>query len=293
YEARELESGVFYLAMELVDGTTLGRWLAAEPRRLPDVLKVFCEAASGLHAAHAAGIVHRDFKPENVLIGNDGRVRVADFGLARWTGEEAGDLSLTQSGTFVGTPVYMSPEHMPGCVVDGRSDQFSFCVALYEACCGRRPFSGANVTELSDAMRKGRIDPPSRAAPGWLRRIILRGLSPKPGDRFESMQALREALIRGERAHRRRRLLFRAVAALSAVAALALVATQWPLRGEPPPISTEVELAKFEPIRLKPPAPAPVPEAPPAAQTTQAPPPPPPAPKKAGLSLDAKSPYAR
>src|SRR5581483_5509023 len=245
YEAREID-GTLCIAMELVEGATLGRWLREKPRPWREVLRVFREAAQGLAAAHAAGIVHRDFKPDNVLIGNDGRVRVSDFGLARWSSDApANDAAITQSGTFVGTPVYMSPEQALGGDVDARSDQFSFCVALYEGLAGRRPFSGANLDELARAMRERAFEPPARgrSMPRWVRPILHKGLSPGRDERFASMQALLDALAEAERGSGRRRMLVRAGVALAA-GALALIAWQrWPHAEPPAPVPAPVVAA--------------------------------------------------
>ncbi|HRI07840.1 MAG TPA: serine/threonine-protein kinase, partial [Nannocystaceae bacterium] len=148
HEVGETSEGVF-IAMEYVPGTTLGRWLQAAPRGLDEILDKFTEAARGLAAAHRAGLVHRDFKPANALVGEDGRVRIADFGLARPVGPPhaspssphlrstlrrrgSGD-SDTDTGVVAGTPAYMPPEQLRGLDVDARSDVFAFCIALYEA----------------------------------------------------------------------------------------------------------------------------------------------------------------
>src|SRR5205814_3700317 len=152
--------GQLFVAMEAIDGSTLSTWLEVQPRSVAEILQVLHAAGRGLAAAHAAGLVHRDFKPDNVLIGADGRVCVTDFGLARpvtmrepsspshdgdtepWT------LALTQAGTAVGTPAYMAPEQMRGDTADERADQFSFCVALFEALYGVRPFAGRSMGEI-------------------------------------------------------------------------------------------------------------------------------------------------
>ncbi len=204
------EDGVF-LAMELVEGTTLAEWLK-EPRPSLEVLRVFVEAGWGLAAAHAAGLVHRDFKPTNVLVGRDGRVRVTDFGLARPSNRvdtprsvpvnlastPGGDLltPLTRTGALLGTPAYMAPEQLEGQGVDALSDQFSFCVALYEALHQVRPFEGASLEELGRAAREGRVRPPGREpkVPARVRRAVLRGLRARPEERFPTMAALLEAL---------------------------------------------------------------------------------------------------
>jgi tetratricopeptide (TPR) repeat protein len=204
-----------YVAMELVDGATLGDWLAARPRRWREVLEVFRAAGAGLAAAHAAGLVHRDFKPDNVLIGRDGRVRVTDFGLARAVGgvDEEGDAAppsgggsdrlldarLTRSGALVGTPAYMAPEQIAGGRVDARSDLFSFCVALFEALYGVRPFTGANLQELAAAMRAGRIATVTRrGVPRRVHRAVLRGLAADPAARWPAMEPLLHALAAGQ-----------------------------------------------------------------------------------------------
>jgi tetratricopeptide (TPR) repeat protein len=188
--------GTVYLAMELVDGTTLRGWLAARPRARHEILTIFRFAGKGLAAAHRALLVHRDFKPENVLVASDGRVRVTDFGLAR---ADEGD-----DGGLAGTPAYMAPEQLRRHRADARSDQFGFCVALYEALWGARPFAGDDLKELTDAIVAGRMtEPPAaRQAPRWLRRAVLRGLQPDPEDRWPSIDALLAELQRHERRSR-------------------------------------------------------------------------------------------
>ncbi|MCY1015138.1 tetratricopeptide repeat protein [Pyxidicoccus sp. MSG2] len=193
-----------FLALELVEGTTLSEWLK-QPRPLKEVLRVFRDAGRGLAAAHAAGLVHRDFKPSNVLVGQDGRVRVTDFGLARpsnrWlrapgapmrVADRPGPAPLTRTGVLVGTPAYMAPEQQQGHGVDARSDQFSFCVALFEALHGVRPFEGHSLEELARAAREGRVRAPERESkvPARVRRAVLRGLRARPEERFPSMDAL-------------------------------------------------------------------------------------------------------
>jgi eukaryotic-like serine/threonine-protein kinase len=222
--------GVF-LALELVEGTTLKDWLR-EPRSVREVLRVFRDAGRGLAAAHAAGLVHRDFKPANVLVGRDGRARVTDFGLARPSNRvdslgggaappvaspEPAARALLRTGVLVGTPLYMAPEQLRGQGVDALSDQFSFCVALYEALYGVRPFEGGSLEELSRAAHEGRVRPPAREAkvPARVRRAVLRGLRARPEERFSSMEALLEALT-----PRTLRVRTRVVAALLAVGLL-------------------------------------------------------------------------
>ncbi len=156
------------------------------------------EAGQGLAAAHAAGLVHRDFKPANVLVGDDGRTRVSDFGLSRPLlvpgGASAvleGEASLTQTGAMVGTPAYMAPEQLAGEPTDARSDQFSFCVTLVECLTGRRPFRGDSAAALREAMA-GAAD--LDGVPRHLVPVLRRGLSPRPEARFPSMAPLLAAL---------------------------------------------------------------------------------------------------
>jgi eukaryotic-like serine/threonine-protein kinase len=187
-----------FLALELVEGTSLERWLA-EPRPWREVLRVFRDAGRGLAAAHAAGLVHRDFKPANVLLGKDGRARVTDFGLARPSnraGRPEAGATLPGGRVLVGTPAYMSPEQLRAQGVDALSDQFSFCVALYEALFGARPFEGAGVQALSRAVSEGRVRaiPRETKVPAQVRRAVLRGLRARPEERFPSMEALLEEL---------------------------------------------------------------------------------------------------
>src|SRR6185503_5153712 len=132
-----------FLAMELIDGGTLREWLRRARRSWREIVAVFRRAAEGLAAAHAVGLVHRDFKPDNVLVGNDGRVCVTDFGLARPSAAASAERlaepppqgidSMTRTGAIVGTPAYMAPEQIEGGAADERSDLFAFCVAFYEA----------------------------------------------------------------------------------------------------------------------------------------------------------------
>jgi eukaryotic-like serine/threonine-protein kinase len=224
-----------FIAMELVAGHTLRYWTLERARSWPELLEVFVSAGRGLAAAHERELVHRDFKPDNVMIAFDGQVRVMDFGLVQLSGERStvtdavpaavhpvrptgparddqdlqstqpvavtrasrpasGPLSveLTRTGTAVGTPAYMSPEQFRNEPTDARTDQFSFCVALYEAIYGERPFAGASVHELSDEVCAGRVReaPLSSQVPGWLREVLLRGLRRGAGERWPSMNAL-------------------------------------------------------------------------------------------------------
>ncbi|MEM9458803.1 MAG: tetratricopeptide repeat protein [Myxococcota bacterium] len=213
YEVGRAE-GQTFIAMELVKGQTLAQWAQQEPRpSWRKAVEVYRQAGAGLAAAHAKGIVHRDFKPGNAVIDDQGRVRVLDFGLARQSHDrtiESGDeiptakeittadprSSLTPSGTVLGTPGYMPPEQMHGHEVGAHSDQFSFCVALWEAVYAERPFVGRSLRALIGAIESGAIRPAPRgtAVSSKLRAVLLRGLAADPQQRWPSMEALLTAL---------------------------------------------------------------------------------------------------
>ncbi|MEX1368091.1 MAG: serine/threonine-protein kinase [Nannocystaceae bacterium] len=221
-----------YLAMEFVDGTTLSQWQRHEGRTWPEVLEAYVAAGRGLAAAHAAGIVHRDFKAANVLVRRDGAVRVVDFGLARqelelatmprpdeppdeqapalvpasesMSGPDAAP--LTRTGVIMGTPAYMAPEQHLGQRADLRSDQFSYCVSLYEALYGFRPFPGENLPALRRNVLAGRLERPPRYTdiPPRIFRVLEQGLSSHPEDRFPSMEPLLDELTHDPRVALRR-----------------------------------------------------------------------------------------
>ena len=250
YDVGTFQDTVF-IAMEFVEGNTLGYWLQFKQRTWREVLDVFLLAGRGLVAAHAAGVVHRDFKPDNVMITKTGQVRVMDFGLAREESREdplapialepgsppsgaralqvalgvdvdatmkldgpplvdaapastggapAGylRLKLTRTGAVLGTPAYMAPEQFSGGSGDARTDQFSFSVALYEGLYGRRPFAGNDVVTVMNNVVAGRLTdaPENSHVPGWLRKVLLRGLATKLEDRFPTMADLLAALTR-------------------------------------------------------------------------------------------------
>ncbi len=220
HEVGEVD-GQAFVAMELVRGKTLKRWSKQEPR--PDwraCLEVYGQAGEGLAAAHRQGLVHRDFKPSNAVLDDEGRVRVLDFGLARAVDEEPAsgvegasgivgsplaessgrstDVRVTATGAVMGTPAYMPLEQMAGGVNDARSDQFSFCVALFRAVYGTRPYPGKSLTTLRASLEDGEVQPTPHATaiPSRLRPILVRGLARSPEDRWPSMDILLAELAR-------------------------------------------------------------------------------------------------
>ncbi|WP_428261801.1 protein kinase domain-containing protein [Haliangium sp.] len=280
YEVGVIDDQVF-IVMEFVAGRTLRTWVTAETRTWRQILDAFRQAGKGLAAAHAVGLVHRDFKPDNVQVGDDGRIRVLDFGLARGHDQRSAELGpgghpgslfdsaervsptastadpapssrpaadidgplaalgdadasrpnqrlntpLTVTGAVLGTPAYMPPEQFVGAQVGPGSDQFSFCVSLYEALYGQRPFAGETVRELRDSIDAGEIRPPPRTSrvPRWVWPVLCRGLSDDPRDRYPSMQALLTALGR-DRARARMRVALAVLAVgLVAVSAYAIM----------------------------------------------------------------------
>ena len=237
-----------FIAMEHVRGVTLREWQAAidagSPAGRAALIDMYVQAGRGLAAAHAAGLVHRDFKPDNVLVGDDGRARVLDFGIAASRGAappvraraegpadalastavlDALSRELTGAGAVIGTPAYMAPEQFLAQPSDARTDQFSFCVALYAALYGEEPFGGDSFVARQVAVTSGEVAPPPPGArvPAWLRAVVVRGLALRPEDRHPSMEALLAALVADPEVARRRRLrgagLIAAVAAVSAI----------------------------------------------------------------------------
>jgi predicted Ser/Thr protein kinase len=238
-------AGVDYIAMELVDGSNLGEWLAKQPPQ-GEVIAALLAAGRGLAAAHEAGIVHRDFKPENVLRDKKGHVYVTDFGLAFGHVEDGPELvpiavgavgsgrpvdsvldsPLTQTGVLIGTPAYMAPEQFAGRAAGPRSDQFAFCVTAWEALTGERPFHGKNLDELRKAASAG-VGRSAQLSPR-VYPVLARGLSPDPEQRYADMPILLDELEQalGPQAPKRRGLMIglgvAALAASLAIGAFAL-----------------------------------------------------------------------
>jgi tetratricopeptide (TPR) repeat protein len=254
------ETGMFegrlYIAMEFVEGQTLAAWLRARPRERGEILDVLVQAGRGLAAAHAVGLVHRDFKPDNVLVGNDGRVRVSDFGLVSEVGESSdhhaamtpvenqrkaiaieprrggaptAKSSLTVTGALMGTPLYMAPEQHDGRSADAKADQFSYCVTLWQALCDQAPYGADTYEDLVRNVTGGKLRPPPRGArvSNKIRAILTRGLSSTPADRYPSMQALLDVLERARRPIR-----WPIYAGVAGVAATAAVVGVMALGGE-------------------------------------------------------------
>jgi len=239
HEVNEDDGGLF-IVMELVQGSTLNHWLGRERRPLALILERFIEAARGLSAAHRLGIVHRDFKLANALVGEDGRVRIADFGLAVGeflapetdpdrAGSSAGPEVTVAASRYAGTPAYMSPEQVRGIACDARSDQYSFAVALCEAVFDRPPPPARDRLASPD---KAPAVPTDRPAPQWLRHALERALALAPADRHASMDALIDVLVDTPRRRRRRIVALGLVAALATATAVGAAMT-----GESPPSS--------------------------------------------------------
>jgi hypothetical protein len=244
-----------YVVMELVDGWPMSRWISeATPR--PDwrrILDLYLQVGRGLSAAHQLGVVHRDVKPENILVARNGRVLIGDFGLAGLA-EGAGatpdpsapTTELTQTGAVLGTPAYMAPEQHDGKPADALSDQFSFCVSLHESLHGRRPFPGRTAAEIAAAVRAGQSPAGGDGIPREIDRVIARGLAVQPALRHPSMDALLAALARAAE----RRPLKPVLAAgaigvvLATTATVAIVGTH--RRTQPPAIVDAVPEATHE-----------------------------------------------
>jgi len=197
-----------FIAMALVEGGTLRAWCDAAPRSWTEVLRVYALAGRGLAAAHAAGLIHRDFKPDNVLVTASREAYVTDFGLARIARDDGArrrptdvaphaatiDAPVTRTGALVGTPAYMSPEQIDAGAIDARSDVFSFSIALWEALYGARPFHAATIDELRRSMAHEPEEPGKSAVPRAILDVLRAGLREDPRDRPPSMDALLDAL---------------------------------------------------------------------------------------------------
>ncbi|MCG8420573.1 MAG: serine/threonine-protein kinase [Proteobacteria bacterium] len=234
-------NGLVFLAMELVTGTSLQEWYKSDPG-WPEVLRVSVDAARGVAAAHAKGIIHRDIKPSNLLLGDDGRARVVDFGLAaahqssvaeQYSREghthcedpaRAGDdppatsEPLTATGEFMGTLHYMAPEQHMGDIPGPAADQYSFCVSLYQGLYGTLPFPATEPAELLKQKLDDELSVPADSdVPVWLYHIVKRGLAVAPEDRYPSMDALITALESNPSERRRAWMRNATLAAISGV----------------------------------------------------------------------------
>ena len=242
------------VTMDYIEGRTLRKWLAEHPRTWREVLAVMRGAAQGLAAAHRAGLVHRDFKPDNVMIDGHGTAHVVDFGLAQafdsaasMSGEHSLEASRSSQAPIVesrtmahaGTPAYMAPEQHRGQGVGPAADQFAYCVTLYEALWGKRPFPGRDLASLTHSVISGKHDAPPRSSdvPRFVREVVLRGLATDPEDRFETMDALLEALAHDPTARRHR-----IVAGVGVMAMGGLAAWGWiDARTQTPPCQAGAE----------------------------------------------------
>lgn len=264
-EERDTPQGQIFIAMEFVPGSDLVEWQNANPVRdatsLDHCLRVYLQAAAGLSAAHQSGLIHRDFKPDNVIVGKDGRARVMDFGIARAPDEKPAPTPaqqaesrarlrstserLTQFGAILGTPGYMSPEQVRGEQADAKSDQFSFCAALYEAIYGVQPFEGTTLEDYAKSVRRGTPSPRKRTLHGYevplvIHDALLRGLSIDPAGRFPSLQELIDALQKGllpdadseSMRQSKRRFLYVALSSFLLIVAGALLAMSGVHRGD-------------------------------------------------------------
>ncbi|MBL8913553.1 MAG: protein kinase [Archangium sp.] len=243
--------GNLFIAMDLIEGQTLTQWMETHHSRgsgaWGEVQRIFLMAGEGLAAAHRAGLVHRDVKPDNILVGTDGIARMSDFGVSRRVSEggSSGDDTITGAGSLIGTPAYMSPEQFDGKSTDQRSDQFGFCVTLFEALSGQKPFLGSTLKLLSEAVHAG---PPERipsrtSLPAWLEAVVLRGLSTKPDDRFTSMDELLVAL-RGPAPERRSPWGAVAVAVVALLIAAGLGWLEWLRRRDDPCLHVEERVTR-------------------------------------------------
>ena len=191
-----------YIIIEYVKGHSLRDWVNRSRIPLPQVFGIMHSVLQALDYAHRHSIVHRDMKPENVLISEEGEVKVADFGIARLTDDSGGGSTATKTGTTVGTPQYMSPEQVASSKVDGRSDLYSAGIMLYELVCGRPPFTASEADGPFTLMAKhvqAPPPPPALHVPGidpQLEEVMLKALAKRPEDRYQSGREFDEALSR-------------------------------------------------------------------------------------------------
>ncbi len=228
------DDGQVFIAMELVEGATLRHWVAEENPAWAEIVRAYVQAGEGLQAAHAAGIVHGDFKPSNALMASDGRVRVLDFGLATHSAVAGGDL---RPDAIAGTPAYMAPECLRGRGATPQSDQFSFCVALWQALFGGRPFAADTANGMRRAVEAQRLVRPGKTSvPKRVVEALVRGLEPKAADRWPSMfELLRELRIPSARKGPVRALILAAGWVGWKVVAGALLLAMFPTLGESNP----------------------------------------------------------
>jgi hypothetical protein len=246
-----------FVVMELVQGTSLAAWLSTAKPTGMAVLHAFLAAGRGLIAAHAAGIVHRDFKPHNILRDDTGRVMVTDFGIARevqpaapgrepYCGADAAQPSLTMTGALIGTPAYMAAEQWTGGAITAATDQFAFCVALWEALAGARPYVGNSIDTLRSRILRGPAGLDASRIPRRLRAVLVRGLDPDPARRWPSMSDLLARLARMHGRARTRRWVLASAATAATIATAASLLTR-PHAAEPPDselINGDLEVAE-------------------------------------------------
>ncbi len=239
-------AGQVYVAMEFVAGCHLRDWLLGGDRSWKEILATFSQAGQGLAAAHAEGLVHRDFKPDNVLVSKRGEVRVADFGLVSISARKerieseqfaipvanSDELSITRIGAVMGTALYMAPEQHRGHDAGPEADQFAFCASLYWALYRQQPYKGRNYEELRSNVLAGNLVPPPRKhkVPKWVWPILVKGLATDPASRHKSMEVLLECLAHDPAAKRRSRLKIAAVA-LAGLGTLGVYIVQEPKAG--------------------------------------------------------------
>jgi serine/threonine protein kinase len=268
YDVGTTKSGEdVYIAMEFVEGDTLTTWLKRYPRTYREILEIFAQAGRGLMAAHSVGLLHRDFKPDNVLVGSDGRVRVTDFGLARslfgFEDSNRGptamadaakmmQVDLTATGTVLGTPRYMPPEQLQGPNIDARSDQFSFCVALYEALYAKHPLHDATSVAMLERGTPAEAPPTDTRVPNKVGRAVMRGLSRERSDRFAAMAELMTELAPAEPRPRLRMAVAIAVMTIllgGATAAIVATRPHMPTEGENQTIAVKALIDEINQLR--------------------------------------------